>query len=124
MMRDAKADGVFKDKWCFVSGAVSGIEDRNKAAFDAVEKWLRKEGAKVVFNPVAVIDENKSWEDAMRVCLHVLTENKYDSLVCLPGSTKSRGSALERIVASSIGTKILTLDQPTLDEIKAQVGAL
>ena len=124
MMGEAKADGVFKDRWYFVSGAVSGIEDRNKAAFDAVEKWLRQEGAKVVFNPVAVIDADKSWEDAMRVCLHVLTENEYDALVCLPGSTKSRGSALERIVASSIGTKILTLDQPTLDEIKAQVGAL
>lgn len=124
MMGEAKADGVFKDRWYFVSGAVSGIEDRNKAAFDAVEKWLRQEGAKVVFNPVAVIDANKSWEDAMRVCLHVLTENEYDALVCLPGSTKSRGSALERVVASSIGTKILTLDQPTFDEIKAQVGAL
>lgn len=124
MMGEAKADGAFKNKWCFVSGAVSGIEDRNKSAFDAVEKWLRQEGAKVVFNPVAVIDADKSWEDAMRICLHVLTENEYDVLVCLPGSTKSRGSALERVVASSIGTKILTLNQPTLDEIKAQVGAL
>lgn len=123
-MGDWKADGVFKNKWCFISGAVTGVEDRNKSAFDAVEKWLRKEGATGVFNPVAVIDENKSWEDAMRVCLHVLTENKYDSLVCLPGSTKSRGSALERVVASSIGTKILTLEQPTLDKIKSQVGAL
>ena len=124
MMGDAKADGAFEGKWCFVSGAVSGIEDRNKHAFDAVEKWLRKEGAKVVFNPVAVINEDKSWEDAMRVCLHVLTENEYDALVCLPGSTKSRGSALERVVASSIGTKILTLDESTLDKIKSQVGAL
>lgn len=123
-MGDAKADEVFKDKWFFVSGAVTGVEDRNKPAFDAVEKWLRKEGAKVVFNPVAVIDENKSWEDAMRVCLRVLTENRYDALVCLPGSPKSRGSALERIVASSIGTKILTLDQPTFDKIKSQIGAL
>lgn len=124
MMGDAKADGTFEGKWCFVSGAVTGVEDRNKPAFDAVEKWLRKEGAKVVFNPVDVINKNKSWEDAMRICLRVLTENKYDALVCLPGSTKSRGSALERIVASSIGTKILTLDQPTLDKIKSQVGAL
>ena len=124
MMGDAKADGAFEGKWCFVSGAVSGIEDRNKAAFDAVEKWLRKEGAKVVFNPVAVIDENKSWEDAMRICLHVLTENKYDALVCLPDSLKSRGSALERVVAESIGTKVLLLDQTTFDKIKAQVGAL
>lgn len=124
MMGNAKADGAFEGKWCFVSGAVSGIEDRNKSAFDAVEKWLRKEGARVVFNPVDVINKNKSWEDAMRICLRVLTENKYDALVCLPGSTKSRGSSLERVVASSIGTKILTLDQLTLDEIKAQVGAL
>ncbi|WP_455044057.1 DUF4406 domain-containing protein [Lancefieldella rimae] len=124
MMGDAKADGAFEGKWCFVSGAVSGIEDRNKAAFDAVEKWLRKEGAKVVFNPVAVIDADKSWEDAMRVCLHVLTENKYDVLVCLPDSSISCGSTLEQAVAMSIGTKVLTLDQIALDEIKAQVGAL
>ena len=124
MMGDAKADGAFKGKWCFVSGAVSGVEDRNKHAFDAVEKWLRKEGAKVVFNPVAVIDENKSWEDAMRICLHVLTENKYDVLVCLPDSSISCGSMLEQAVAMSIGTKILTLNPLTLNEIKAQVGAL
>lgn len=124
MMGDAKADGAFEGKWCFVSGAVSGIEDRNKAAFDAVEKWLQKEGAKVVFNPVAVIDADKSWEDAMRVCLHVLTENKYDVLVCLPDSSKSCGSTLEQAVAMSIGTKVLMLDQIALDEIKAQVGAL
>lgn len=124
MMGDAKADGAFEGKWCFVSGAVSGIEDRNKAAFDAVEKWLRKEGAKVVFNPIAVIDENKSWEDAMRICLHVLTENKYDALVCLPDSSISLGSMLEQAVAKSIGTKILTLNPLTLNEIKYQVGAL
>ena len=124
MMGDAKADGAFEGKWCFVSGAVSGIEDRNKAACDAVEKWLRKEGAKVVFNPVAVIDEDKSWEDAMRICLHVLTENKYDALVCLPDSSISLGSMLEQAVAKSIGTKILTLNPLTLNEIKDQVGAL
>lgn len=124
MMGEAKADGVFKDRWYFVSGAVSGIEDRNKPAFDAVEKWLRQEGAKVVFNPVAVIDANKSWEDAMRICLHVLTENKYDALICLPGSPKSCGSMLEQAVAKSIGTKVLMLDQIALDEIKAEVGAL
>lgn len=124
MMGDAKADGAFEGKWCFVSGAVSGIEDRNKHAFDAVEKWLRKEGAKVVFNPVAVIDADKSWEDAMRVCLHVLTENKYDVLVCLPDSSISCGSMLEQAVAMSIGTKILTLNPLTLNEIKDQVGVL
>lgn len=102
-MGDVKADGAFEGKWCFVSGAVSGIEDRNKAAFDAVEKWLRKEGAKVVFNPVAVIDKDKSWEDAMRICLHVLTENKYDALVSLPGWRDSKGASLERKVAETCG---------------------
>ena len=102
-MGEAKADGVFKDRWYFVSGAVSGIEDRNKAAFDAVEKWLRQKGAKVVFNPVAVIDANKSWEDAMRVCLHALTENKYDALVSLPGWRDSKGASLERKVAEACG---------------------
>lgn len=118
-MGDWKADGVFKNKWCFISGAVTGVEDRNKSAFDAVEKWLRKEGATGVFNPVAVIDKEKSWEDAMRICLHVLIENKYDALVCLPDSLKSCGSALERLVAESIGIKIFMLKQSTFNKIKA-----
>ena len=112
----------FAGKWCFVSGPVTGIEERNKPAFDAVERWLLREGAKVVFNPVRAMSADKSWEDAMRVCIRVLTENRYDWLVCLPGSLESSGSNLEQSIAEALDMKIVYLDQSAVDKLKAEVG--
>lgn len=124
MMGDAKADGAFEGKWCFVSGAVSGIEDRNKAAFDAVKKWLLYEGAEVAYNPTEDISPDISWEEAMRTCIRVLAEYPFSVLVCLPGSLESSGSTLEQSIAEALDMKIVYLDQRTLNEIKAQVGML
>ena len=112
----------FAGKWCFVSGPVTGIEERNKPAFDAVERWLLREGAKVVFNPVRAISADKSWEDAMRICIRALTENRYDLLVCLPGCRRSAGSDLERWVAMSIGTRVMHIGQTTIDKLKEKAG--
>ena len=112
----------FAGKWCFVSGPVTGIEERNKPAFDAVERWLLREGAKVVFNPVRAMSADKSWEDAMRICIRVLTENRYDWLVCLPGSLESSGSNLEQSIAEALDMKIVYLDQSAVDKLKAEVG--
>ena len=112
----------FVGKWCFVSGPVTGIEERNKPAFDAVERWLLREGAKVVFNPVRAISADKSWEDAMRICIRVLTENRYDWLVCLPGSLRSAESDLEQYVAMSIGTRVMHIDQTVIDKLKGKAG--
>ena len=121
-MSETKPEGVFKDKWCFISGPVTGVDDRNKPAFDAVDEWVRREGASVVFNPVIAISKDRSWEEAMRICLRVLAETKYDVLVCLPGSLESSGSNLEQSIAEALDMKIVYLDQSVVDKLKAKAG--
>ena len=121
-MDGTKPGGVFRGKRCFISGPVTDIKDRNKAAFDVVEDWLRYEEAESVFNPVRAISEDTSWKDAMRTCLWELRKCRYDMVVCLPGSLESAGSNLEREFAEALDIKIMYLDHSVVDKLKVEAG--
>ena len=98
----------------YLSGSITGIEDRNEKAFNAVAFLLRVFGASDVFNPVSRINKDASYEDAMTACLQRLTKadwtindrHEYSILVSLPGWTKSKGATLERLCARACGIKV------------------
>ena len=121
-MSEAKPEDVFRGKQCFISGPVTGVENRNKQAFDAVKKWLLYEGAEVAYNPTEDISPDISWEEAMRTCIRVLAEYPFSVLVCLPGSRESKGSLLEQAVAEALDMQIVYLDQSAVDKLKAKAG--
>ena len=121
-MSEAKPEDVFRGKQCFISGPVTGVENRNKPAFDAVKKWLLYEGAEVAYNPTEDISPDISWEEAMRTCIRVLAEYPFSVLVCLPGSLESSGSNLEQSIAEALDMKIVYLDQSAVDKLKAKAG--
>lgn len=121
-MSETKPEGVFRGKQCFISGPVTGVENRNKPAFDAVKKWLLYEGAEVAYNPTEDISPDISWEEAMRTCIRVLAEYPFSVLVCLPGSLESSGSNLEQSIAKALDMKIVYLDQSVVDKLKVEAG--
>lgn len=98
----------------YLSGPITGIEDRNEKTFNAVAFLLRVFGASDVFNPVNRINKDVSYEDAMTACLQQLTKadwtrnerHKYDILVSLPGWTTSKGATIERLCACACGVKV------------------
>lgn len=121
-MSKAKPEDVFRGNQCFISGPVTGVENRNKPAFDAVKKWLLYEGAEVAYNPTEDINPDISWEEAMRTCIRVLAEYPFSVLVCLPGSLESSGSTLEQSIAEALDMKIVYLDQSAVDKLKEKAG--
>ena len=121
-MSETKPEDVFRGKQCFISGPVTGVENRNKPAFDVVKKWLLYEGAEVAYNPIEDINPDISWEEAMRTCIRVLAEYPFSVLVCLPGSLESSGSTLEQSIAEALDMKIVYLDQSAVDTLKAEAG--
>lgn len=121
-MSEAKSEDVFRGKQCFISGPVTGVENRNKPAFGAVKKWLLYEGAEVAYNPTEDISPDISWEEAMRTCIRVLAEYPFSVLVCLPGSRESKGSLLEQAVAEALDMQIVYLSESMVDKFKVEAG--
>lgn len=112
----------------YLSGPITGTEDRNEKTFNAVAFLLRVFGASDVFNPVNRINKDASYEDAMTACLQQLTKadwtrndrHEYGILVSLPGWTKSKGATLERFCARACGLKVYDFFE-LLDLLKEDV---
>lgn len=104
----------------FLSGPVTGLDyEEARDAFDAAEVRLRVRGARSVLNPASVVPRECSHEDAMLMCLHLLTTyaeyvdgrrvRPYDLLVSLPGWERSEGARVERMVALAVGIPVAGL---------------
>lgn len=112
----------------YLSGPITGIEDRNEKTFNAIAFLLRVFGASDVFNPVNRINKGASYEDAMTACLQQLTKadwtindrHEYGILVSLPGWTKSKGATIERFCARACDIKIYDFFE-LLDLLKEDV---
>ena len=88
----------------FISGPMTGIEDFNRAKFNAMEKMLKEHG-KSVFNPAwLAVDESWSRDDLMAVDIAVLA--RCDAIVLLPGWENSEGARAEYAYAVSAGKRI------------------
>lgn len=89
---------------CFyLSGPMTGIEDRNFPAFNEAAHYLRTAGIEV-YNPAEnpiVEDESKTFDDFMAIDLAEVC--KSDGIVLLPGWLMSKGACLEYFVADYLG---------------------
>ena len=111
-----------KGKRIYLSGPMTGIEDYNRAAFDATEVALLGAGADEVYDPAEHIDEyaSLSHERCMARSLRELLAERawvveiepyYDMLVSLPGWRFSAGARVEREVATAIGMEVHDLGE-------------
>lgn len=109
-----------RDKRCFISGPMSGLEHYNVAAFAEAHAILREANAKTIYNPA------NSWLDSrgpnlthaqyLRQCIHELSAEDpvnyvayYDYLVQLDGWEKSLGAKTEYEVAKACGIKVVSI---------------
>lgn len=132
-MPEEASEDIHREGACrvnvFLSGPMRGIEDHNKAAFDAAEDRLRSCGHEV-WNPCRLLRLSASArEDGLteRECLAIdltsmldgwdgmtpagTTTIFADAVVVLPGWSKSRGSTLEVAVAHEVGIDVKTIEE-------------
>ena len=94
-----------------LSGPVTGLPDRNSAAFAgarlAIERMASACGFEVeVFDPTERVPEGASHAQAMRQCLSWLVGG-CDVLAQLDGCSGSKGATVEAAVAASVGTRVM-----------------
>ena len=106
----------FKNKRVYISGPMTGMKDWNREAFQEAETYIRKMGAKSVFNPAfnAPTKKYARHESYMLKDLHELTEHMdgrpfYDVLAQLPGWDKSPGAQVEMVVAKACGIEVVSV---------------
>ncbi|MBQ9239456.1 MAG: DUF4406 domain-containing protein [Treponema sp.] len=106
----------------YVSGQISGMENRNRFAFNDAVLSVKNELGKMceVINPIAIgerIDkmfeelstetgEEKTpdWHDYMRDCIRELTHVTH--ILMLNGWEKSKGATVEKELAEKLGIKV------------------
>lgn len=94
----------------YIAGPVTGHEDDNRPAFEEARERLIAAGAgEEVLIPHEVVPEGTPWEEAMRLCVRVLTQAC--ELICLPGSQDSRGAKLEMKIARALSIPVYSLEQ-------------
>lgn len=94
-------------RW-YVSGPMTGIDNWNFPAFNAMARELRADGHEVI-NP-AELDGDKDpsslkWSDCLRRDISALM--LCDTIAMLPGWSESRGAQLEHHVACELGFTVV-----------------
>jgi hypothetical protein len=117
----------------YISGAVTGVPDNNKAAFSAAYKRIYKYrgnialvGGLKIINPLrlaarldkryAAAGKKPQWADYMRVCIKKLCES--DCVYFLKDWIQSEGASIERYIAKRLGIPCAD----TIDELKNILG--
>lgn len=92
----------------FISGPMTGYEDYNREAFNAMEKELKEAGYSV-FNPAWLkVDEEWTHEDLMAIDLVALS--MCDAIVQLDGWGRSEGAKIEHAFAKANGKRFIQLE--------------
>ena len=88
----------------YIAGKVTGESyDECFAKFVEAEKNLQQNGLQVI-NPMRMVPENASWEQAMKLCLKSLLT--CDIVYLLPDWCESDGAVFEVMVAKRLGINI------------------
>lgn len=90
----------------YVIGPVTGIEEGNRAAFDAAREELLDEGWEVEI-PHDTIAPDAEWAAAMRQSVTRLMAA--DAVAVLPGWEASPGARIERRLARDLGIPVVHL---------------
>lgn len=90
----------------YIAGAITGRSfEEYRKQFAQAEEWFNLNGIETV-NPVTLPhDHDKSWESYMREGLRALLD--CSAVYMLKGWEASKGATLERLVAQSVGIKII-----------------
>lgn len=100
---------IYNQSVVFLSGPVSGIKNRNKPAFDRMERMIREKYQPAgVYNPTDM-PTGHSHEDYMAVCLENIAIS--DVVVFLPGWQNSPGAKLEFATAYHLNKELLFAEQ-------------
>lgn len=89
----------------YLAGPMTGYPDLNYPLFNQMAKWLRESGY-TVYNPAELFDgrqDLEKWEYMQYDLLDVL---KADTILLLPGWSKSEGALLEKRVAEATNKEI------------------
>jgi len=88
----------------YISGKVSGIEDKATLLFAEAEQDLIDKGFKVVNPTTLAHDHDLSWENYMRADIRALMG--CDGVYLLRNWADSRGAKIERRIATELGMEI------------------
>ena len=91
----------------YVSGPVTGVEGRNRAAFEAAARELSSRLRYAVEIPHDTVPSDADWIEAMRVSLRAMLG--CDGVAMLPGWQRSAGARLEQSVAVAVGMECHTV---------------
>jgi len=84
----------------YISGAITS--DKNyKEHFQKAEDFLNVYDDYKIINPVKIVPEGSSYQEAMKICLYALLES--DVIFLLTNYKQSEGTLTEMAVAKSIG---------------------
>jgi len=93
----------------YISGPISGVEDKNRKAFRDASNFLLSEGH-IPINPIDLDDVDPCTDDW---CAYMRRDIKYlvdcDAILLLPRWEESRGAKLEVIVAQTLDMKMYRL---------------
>lgn len=87
----------------YIAGPVSGMPDRNQAAFEEAAKALVDAGHAVSV-PTRFVHPSTKHDDAMQICLAELL--RCQAVALLPGFNRSAGCLAEIMAALSCGMQI------------------
>lgn len=89
----------------YVAGKVTGLpKEQVTSKFNQIATKLNGLGYHVV-KPIAITDEARTWDDAMRSDIKKMLE--CDELHMLPDWQESRGAQLERDIAIRLGMNVV-----------------
>lgn len=103
----------------YISGPVTGCDNRNLDAFQSAQRMLVDAGHMAVI-PHQIVPPSKTRDTAMLLCLHDLTAYSasygflapyYDGVALLEGWEQSDGARLERAVAEACGIPCKTVEE-------------
>jgi hypothetical protein len=104
----------------YISGPITGIKDNNRDAFygmeDRIKDYMNHAKDFVpykIINPIRIACEVNyekrfcrfppKWEEYMRACIRELC--LATDIIFLPGSEKSKGAKVERMIAEKLGIR-------------------
>jgi hypothetical protein len=93
------------NRTAYIAGKITGLPKTHvQDKFNLINDQLTCMGYHVV-NPLAVTDDSKTWEDAVRSDIQKMLE--CDEVHLLPDWQDSRGAQLERDIALRLGMQVV-----------------
>ena len=93
------------NRTAYVAGKITGLPKSDvKGKFNVITNQLRSMGYNVI-EPIAVNDETRTWDDAIRSDIKKMLE--CDEVHLLPDWQDSKGAQLERDIALRLGMQVI-----------------